>query len=329
MPQQATSFGESILVVFIPMGEGRGMNAFPGPLWTGPIAPEDAGAVLRMLSEEIPPEVARRLEAVEPGRWEETHWMVRGAYRGRELVGVELAHLQAGRTAVLWPPRLTPPVGIEVGLFLVEAVCQELGSRAVTLVYCFLETDTGVESRLMQLAGFTRLAQLLYLVCMEDQFPSQRPLSALSFEPYTPENHSRLVRTVEATYGESLDCPLLNQKRAMEDVLAGYQATGVHRPHLWQLVRADQHDVGCLLLTDHPELESLELIYMGLIPSARGRGWGMELARQAQWLTRLAGRNQLLLGVDADNWPAIRTYAAVGFRQWASRMVYGKFLESP
>jgi len=68
------------------------------------------------------------------------------------------------------------------------------------------------------------------------------------------------------------------------------------------------------------------LIYMGLIPSVRGRGWGMELARYAQWLTRQAGRSQLLLGVDAGNWPAIRVYAAVGFRQWAERMVYGRFL---
>jgi len=280
-----------------------------------------------MLSEEIPPEVGQRLETVEPGRWEETNWMLRGAYRGRELVGVEMAYLQAGRTAVLWPPRLKPQEGIEVGLSLVEGVCQELACRQVQLVYCFLETDTGVESRLMQLAGFIRLAQLLYLVWMKEDFPGQRPLSSLSFEPYTAENHSRLVRTVEATYVKSLDCPMLNQKRVMEDVLAGYQATGVHRPELWQIVRADQEDVGCLLLTDHPELESLELVYMGLIPSARGRGWGMDLARQAQWLTHLAGRNQLLLGVDADNWPAIRTYAAVGFRQWASRMVYGKFLE--
>jgi len=299
----------------------------PPPLWVGPIAPEDVAVAFGLVSEEIPPEVGELLATGEPGGWEKRGWVIRGAYRGNQLVGVEMAHLQTGRTAVLWPPRLIPQEGIEVGLSLVEGVCQELASRQVQLVYCFLETETGVESRLMQVAGFARLAQLLYLVCMTEDFPSHRPLSSLSFEPYTPENHSRLVRTVEATYVESLDCPLLNQKRAIEDVLAGYQATGVHRPELWQIVRADQEDVGCLLLTDHPELESLELIYMGLIPSARGRGWGMDLARQAQWLTRQADRNQLLLGVDADNWPAIRTYASVGFRQWASRMVYGKFLE--
>ncbi len=302
------------------------MGNFPGPLWIGPIHSEDISETLRILAEQIPPEVRQLWEAKHPSKWEQTPWMLRGAYRGKQLVGVELAHLQAGRSALLWPPRFTVQEGSEVALALVEGVCQELASRDVQLVYCFLETDTGMESRLMQLAGFARFAHLLYLVSLESTLPSQAPASSLCFEPYSAHNHHRLLRTVEATYVESLDCPVLNQKRAIEDVLASYQATGVHRPDLWQIVRAGKEDVGCLLLTDHPHLESLELVYMGLIPSARGRGWGVELARQAQWLTRLSGRSQLLLGVDADNWPAIRAYAAVGFRQWASRMVYGRFL---
>ncbi|MCS7305478.1 MAG: GNAT family N-acetyltransferase [Thermoguttaceae bacterium] len=302
------------------------MSNFPGPLWIGPVGPEDMKVAFMVVSEDLPPEVSQSLETAEPTSWEETRWMVRGAYRGDQLVGVQLAHLQAGRSAVVWPPRFLVQEGAEVGLALVEGVCQELASRGVQLVYCFLETDTGMESRLMQIAGFARLAQLLYLVSTEEDFPFYPPRSVLCFEPYCPQNHDRFLCTVTATYVESLDCPLFNQKRSIEDVLDSYKATGVYRPELWQLVRSGQEDVGCLLLNDHPELESFELVYMGLIPSARGKGWGVEVTRQAQWLTRLWGRNKLLLGVDAENWPAIRVYAAAGFRQWASRMVYGRFL---
>lgn len=302
------------------------MSGFAEPLWIGPVAEPDRAEALRLVSEEVPPEAEKALPEKKEEGSEKTPWLFRGAYRGQELRGVQAAHLQPGRTAVMWPPRLKPQEGAEVALTLVEGVCQELASRGVGLVYCFLGSDTGPESKLMQIAGFSRLAQLLYLAAPEEELPSQRPSSTLCFEPYCGENHARLVRVLEATYLQSFDCPLLNQKRDIEDVLAGYRATGTHRPELWQMVRVGEEDVGCLLLTDHPELESLELIYMGLVPSVRGRGWGMELARYAQWLTRQTGRSQLLLGVDAGNWPAIRVYAAVGFRQWAERMVYGRFL---
>lgn len=303
------------------------MHAPMEPLWIGPLAWEDRGKVLEWLGEEIPPEACSVLEGDIPPE-SPLRWIFRGAYRGTHLLGVEMACMQPGRTAVIWPPRFLLPQGAEVGLALVEGVCQELAVQGTSLVYCFLEVGSGPESRLMQIAGFFHLAQLLYLVSMEEDFPSQSPPSPLCFEPYCPQNHFRLLRTIEATYQESLDCPILNQRRAVEDVLAGYRATGVHRPELWQIVRAGPEDVGCLLLTDQPELESLELIYMGLVPSVRGRGWGVELARQAQWLTQLAGRRQLLLAVDANNWPAIRVYGAVGFRQWAERIVYGRFLAS-
>lgn len=298
------------------------------PLWIGPLAEKDQAEALGLLSEEELPEIRQALSHSAPAKQAEDRegWLFWGAYRGSELVGIQLAHLQPGRSAVIWPPRLRRAEGVEVALALLEAVCQELGDRGVGLVYCFLETETGVESKLMQIAGFSRFAYLLYLVAFGEDFPSQCPESPLRFEAYSGQNHERFLRVIEATYVQSLDCPWLNQKRKIEDVVSGYRATGMHRPDLWRLVCAGQEDVGCLLLTDHPELESLELIYMGLIASARGKGWGVEVARYAQWLTRAAGRRQLLLGVDADNWPAIRVYAAVGFRQWGSRMVYGRFL---
>jgi ribosomal protein S18 acetylase RimI-like enzyme len=114
----------------------------------------------------------------------------------------------------------------------------------------------------------------------------------------------------------------LNGVRKIEDVLAGYQATGVFDPARWQIVRSGGEDIGCLLLADHPGADQFELVYMGLAPAARGRNFGREIVRQAQWQTELSGRPRLVLAVDADNRPALEMYRACDFQFWNERTVY-------
>ena len=92
------------------------------------------------------------------------------------------------------------------------------------------------------------------------------------------------MRLVERTYEGTLDCTALNGVRDIDDVINGYQATGVFRPENWLFVRSGGQDVGVLLLADHPQARHWELMYMGLVPEVRGRGWGRQIARYAQWL---------------------------------------------
>jgi ribosomal protein S18 acetylase RimI-like enzyme len=145
-------------------------------------------------------------------------------------------------------------------------------------------------------------------------------------EPYAPAKHARLAQLVEATYRETLDCPSMNGVRSIEDVLAGYKASGRFAPQHWLLATHQGQDVGCLLLTDYPDQENFELVYMGIVPESRGRGWGVELARYAQWRAGQAGRQRLVLAVDALNRPALQAYQAVGFSPWDQRSVYLKIL---
>ena len=135
---------------------------------------------------------------------------------------------------------------------------------------------------------------------------------------------------IEETYIETQDIPALNGVREIQDVIEGYERTGDFAPQLWLFVQAQGRDVGVLLLADHPRQNQFELIYMGLIPTARGRGWGAKLAGHAQQLTMAAGRERLVLAVDALNDPAIRAYTRVGFVEWFRRSVFLKvFSESP
>ena len=139
--------------------------------------------------------------------------------------------------------------------------------------------------------------------------------------------HARFAQLVDATYQDTLDCPAVNGVRSVEDVLQGYQATGHFDPQRWFIVRHQGEDVGCLILTDYPELATWELIYVGLVPAARGRGWGLSVVRHALWLCGQASRNRLILAVDAANEPALRIYAAAGFQSWDQKSVYVLILD--
>ncbi len=110
-----------------------------------------------------------------------------------------------------------------------------------------LEAVAAEDEKTLCEGGFDYLTDLLYLVCLEDDFPQAALPCPLEFEVYNSQNHDRLARIVDATYQETLDCPKLNHVRQLDDVLAGYRATGEFLPGRWLIVRYENRDVGCLL----------------------------------------------------------------------------------
>ena len=162
------------------------------------------------------------------------------------------------------------------------------------------------------------LGELWYLDCLTLSCSSDPVSGPLQFLTYRPEWHQRLAEVVKASYQDTLDLPLLNGVRDVQDVLIGYQAQGTFDPARWLIAQHDGVDVGCLLLADHPTEDAWELVYMGLIPSARGHGWGRQLIQHAQHLTQQAGRRRLFLGVDRLNLPALHLYQQTGFRLFSA-----------
>ncbi len=104
--------------------------------------------------------------------------------------------------------------------------------------------------------------------------------------------------------------------------MAGYRALGTFDPAHWLLVSEGPDDVGCVLLADHPSSDQAELVYLGVVPEARGRGIGLAMTRHAQWLAHCAGRGQLVVAVDAANTPALDVYAESGFVGWDRQSVF-------
>jgi ribosomal protein S18 acetylase RimI-like enzyme len=249
------------------------------------------------------------------------------AVRGDRPVGALFASLQAGRIALAWPPRWSAEEPESTGLALLREALGRLQQLGVQIVQAFPDAPSHDDQRLLVEADFEHVADLLYLACCD--LPTSEPQVNLCLEPYSAANHQRLLTVLEQSYEGTLDCPRLNGIRRAEDVLASYRQSGQFNPARWFLASqpapkqpAIAEDIGCLLLAEHPADDQWELIYVGLIPAARDRGYGRQLVRHAQWLTRLAGRTRLVLSVDAGNGPALGLYASEGFIAWDRRAIY-------
>ena len=243
------------------------------------------------------------------------------ARRRGTLTAAAWIQMQPGHVASLWAPQLLAAEAEAVAAGLLNACLALASERRARIAQSLLKTDTNAEYQWLLAAGFQHVTNLLYLVSLDRQFPDAPLASQLEFEPFRDGALLRFVGLIDRTYEKTRDCPSLNGVRDTLDVIEGYRAVGQHQEALWLIVRNQGEDIGCLLLADHPTDGALELVYMGLVPEARGRGYGIELVRHAQWLTRKARRSRLLLAVDADNAPAIDIYAAAGFVTWDSRVV--------
>jgi len=251
------------------------------------------------------------------------------ARREERIIGATWTPLLPGRCATVWPPAIDRAEDEAVADALSAAAIEFLSREGVCVAQSLLEKDTGATFERLTRAGFERMADLLYLVSHRGHFPKIEPSTELEYLAVRgPDDENRLARVLAETYVETRDCPTLNGVREIDDVLDGYRGVGVFDPARWLLVRNASDDVGCLLLSDHPENDQWELVYMGLVPEVRGRGLGIEIVRMAQWLAGRAGRERLVLAVDDANEPAKRIYAAAGFVAWDRRTAMIRIIDS-
>lgn len=248
------------------------------------------------------------------------------ALDGDELCDAAWGQRQPGNTAVLWPPKATRTANDDTAGRLISAVAAALDAAGVYMTQVLLPDRQAAIVPALKAAGFTCLADLLYL-SWESAAAREPPSQQLTFEPYHASQRDRLTALIEKTYEATHDCAAMNGKRPISEVLDGYQATGVFRPENWRIVRTENCDVGVLLLADHRAAKHWELMYMGVVPSARGRRFGHHIVRHAQQLAHVAKVERIVLAVDAENFPAIKMYNETGFTAWDQRTVFVRFQE--
>jgi ribosomal protein S18 acetylase RimI-like enzyme len=78
--------------------------------------------------------------------------------------------------------------------------------------------------------------------------------------------------------------------------------------------------MGCLLLGEIPARRCLELVYLGLVPEARGRGLGRILMQRVLGIASRRHFEVTTLAVDAANVPAVGLYRRCGYVSVAQRI---------
>lgn len=243
------------------------------------------------------------------------------AYRAEQIVGLALGQLHAGRTASVYQPWIAPgqpPVARHALQDELDTSLRQMGAR---LLQALLPEGTASSAHFAA-CGYRHICDLSYLLSLADTFPRKAPQGRIGFERYAPADRQRMIKLLDATYQGTLDCPALNGVRKTDEVLDGYEQGG-DEPWFF-FVREEERDIGCLLLADHAGNDHCELVYMGIVPQARGRGLGLEITRFAQWLSRTLGRSRCLLAVDDANHAAVGHYHAAGFMRWTARRVWVK-----
>ncbi len=234
-----------------------------------------------------------------------------------KVVWAVLPVVSPGRTALLSVPgRLPRPADRPGAVAVVAAVCDHCRAGGVELAQALLDTESRDVAEAMRAAGFAPLADLVYL--RREVSPVATPAVDLpaggALVDFDESLAGRFARAILASYEESLDCPALNGRRGMADVLDGHRAAGQFAPDLWSLLAVDGRDAGCLLLNRLAAGEGVELVYTGLAPWARGRGWADALIRLALERAAAEAGRRVVLAVDAGNAPALRLYHRHGFR---------------
>ncbi|MCA9235009.1 MAG: GNAT family N-acetyltransferase [Planctomycetales bacterium] len=228
-----------------------------------------------------------------------------------------------GNMAAVWPPDGANPHATAV-LARAAQFVDDRGFGVAQAIVGLADAPTGAA---LVAAGFPQLAELAYLFA-EATPQSDDGGAALTFRGRAGDDPQRLGALLKRTYVASRDVPALEGARDMADVLASYRAQGEHLAAHWYRIECDGVDAAALLLAAHADCGNWELVYVGVAPEFRGRGWGVQIVRRALALAAAGGAERLVLAVDADNEPAQAMYAAAGFAQWDRRRVYAR-LRSP
>lgn len=245
--------------------------------------------------------------------------------------GVIWVQRAAGNTAVVW----AGPEDGEISAALLGAAAAFVDAHGIPLAQLVVGERDGYCEMQIERNGFPKFAGLLYLFGEVPQLPAASDDGAtlagevqqrgdLQFVPRASGEPQRLGSLLEQTYLGTLDCPGLDGVRPMEEVLEGYRNHGRHSPDDWYFVQKNGGDIGVLLLADHPGFGNWELVYMGVIPSARGQKYGEAMIQFALEVAARHGAERLVVAVDEGNAPALRAYERAGFVVWDRRVVYAR-----
>lgn len=250
------------------------------------------------------------------------------AQEGR-IVGAGLSIVQPDGTAFLWPPVTQEATAADQ---IIDALYSEINrwvdASGALLGQALVEPERTREWAALERNGYRHLADLEFMVrLLEHPLPGEElpPFETVEFD--SSGNADRFARVLERTYEGTLDCPEFTGTRSPAQALESHRLAGVFQPSMWQVYRLDGKEAGVMLLSEHPEERAWEVVYMGLVPEARGKGLGRAMLLNGLRAARRAGIERVFLAVDSRNCYATRVYAALGFQTSFLKAVHVRFVE--
>jgi len=251
---------------------------------------------------------------------------------GQRLHWSALAIPSPGRTAMLLVPHPPRPDSAIIADALSQ-ISESLFCEDVHLVQLLLMENDRTTATAAKDAEFESIAMLQYMKCdlnsAAAMSPIDAPPSTWRWEHYHRDRHPAFRDVIAASYQGSRDCSALAGRRDIEDVIAGHKAAGEFDRRHWLLLSDAQNLLGCILLARLPQRATMELVYLGVLPTHRGRGIGQALLQKGLAAARNSRCDTLTLAVDSENAPALRLYASVGFTARERRHALIRFNNSP
>jgi ribosomal protein S18 acetylase RimI-like enzyme len=232
-----------------------------------------------------------------------------------------------GRTAMILCGRADSCPTDTLGRLLTELTDAALADD-LSLVQAIFAAGAGDTQAFLQ-AGYRHLAELVYLRRGLSDLP-EVPATALKWEWFRAGEEDLLGRVIDETYVDSQDCPGLRGLRRMQDIIAGHKASGIFRPESWWMPTHQGAPVGCALINDVADrADAAEVVYMGVRPAHRRRGFGRAMLRHALLDASQRGMKAMRLAADAANTPAAQLYRKEGFREVVRKDVFIRSAGSP
>src|SRR5262245_47561372 len=282
-----------------------------------PARPEEFAAAVQLVFHGGP--AADALRALDDGTLDPSGLLVVRDESG--VTAATLAAMLPDGGAVVWPPRNRFGTDDLTDLLAGHAV-RWLREHGAKTAQALLGPDETAAARPLLAHGFRNVTTLWYLRHFLDMSAAVLAVPPrLELSTYAATDPALFRSTLAQTYAGTLDFPELNGVRTPDEVLAGYQGDGFD-PDRWWIAFSQTHPVGVLLVNPAPDWGGWEVEYVGVVPSARRRGYGSDLVRLTLIEAKAAGVPYVSIAVDARNEPARELYRRVGFEPFDRREVF-------
>jgi ribosomal protein S18 acetylase RimI-like enzyme len=255
------------------------------------------------------------------------------AERDATAVGAVLSMIQPDGTALVWPPVISPTfeqdstqaARDDLADGLLAEVCRRIDTAGAWIGQSLLDLEATDDRNTLARNGFEHLADLVFMErSLSDPLPPESPVEFERLTYADSANHQQFARVIEQTYIETRDCPGLNGLRTGAEALSCHRSSGEFDASLWTLYRVDGADVGLLLFNFHPDRDAWEVVYMGIVPEARGQSYGEAMLIHGLHAAHAAGRAAVFLAVDSKNKYARGLYDRLGFIETGTQAVHAR-----